>query len=176
MLCWIFVQCLVIFSLIIVFLCYHIKLTVPAFCQDQIYEKQMYRYFACLAHPEKTHVKLLTAGLHVVVQLLTQYCFAQFHVLLFCSWMLISHFLITWSLRIMNFALWLRSRGITPKRVTSGGAHFRGLAPGQHSFKETLQRWRAFGDTVSGFTGSEIAFRNFISDGSVLSNWLKFVV
>ena len=25
------------------------------------------------------------------------------------------------------------SHGITPKRVTSGGAHLRGLAPGQHS-------------------------------------------
>ena len=34
------------------------------------------------------------------------------------------------------------ARGITPKRVTSGGGHFCGLAPGQHSFKETSQRWR----------------------------------
>ena len=25
------------------------------------------------------------------------------------------------------------TRSITPKRVTNGGAHFRGLAPGQHS-------------------------------------------
>ena len=36
------------------------------------------------------------------------------------------------------------TRGITPKRVTSGGAHLRGLAPGQHSCAETLQlasRW-----------------------------------
>ena len=29
------------------------------------------------------------------------------------------------------------------------GDHLRGLAPGQHSFEETSQRWRAAGDTVS---------------------------
>ena len=33
-------------------------------------------------------------------------------------------------------------RDITPKRVTSGGVHLRGLAPGQHSCEETSQRWR----------------------------------
>ena len=32
----------------------------------------------------------------------------------------------------------LNTRGITPKRVTSGGVHLRGLAPGQHSSEETL--------------------------------------
>ena len=37
------------------------------------------------------------------------------------------------------------TRGNTPKRVTSGGAHLRGLAPGLHSSEE---RWRAVGDTV----------------------------
>ena len=40
------------------------------------------------------------------------------------------------------------TRGITPKRVTSGGAHLRGLAPGVHSSEETSQRWRAVGNTV----------------------------
>ena len=40
------------------------------------------------------------------------------------------------------------TRGITPKRVTSGGAHFRCLAPGQHSSEEISQRWRAVGDPV----------------------------
>ena len=40
------------------------------------------------------------------------------------------------------------TRGITPKRVTSGGAHLRGLAPGLRSSEETSQRWRAVGDTV----------------------------
>ena len=32
------------------------------------------------------------------------------------------------------------TRRITPKRVTSCGAHLRGLAPGQHSSEETSQR------------------------------------
>ena len=41
------------------------------------------------------------------------------------------------------------TRGFTPKRVTSGGDHFRGLAPRQHSFEETLLQWRAYGDRVS---------------------------
>ena len=40
------------------------------------------------------------------------------------------------------------TRGTTPKRVTSSGAHLRSLAPGHHSSKETSQRWRAVGDTV----------------------------
>ena len=40
------------------------------------------------------------------------------------------------------------TRGITPKRVTSGGAHLRGLAPELHSSEETSQRWRAVSDTV----------------------------
>ena len=40
------------------------------------------------------------------------------------------------------------TRWNTPKRVTSGGAHLRGLAPGLHSSEETSQRWRAVGDTV----------------------------
>ena len=33
------------------------------------------------------------------------------------------------------------TRGITPKRVTSGGVRLRGLAPGQHSSEDTSQRW-----------------------------------
>ena len=37
---------------------------------------------------------------------------------------------------------------ITQKRVTSGGAHLRSLAPGQHSSEETSQRWRVIGNTV----------------------------
>ena len=40
------------------------------------------------------------------------------------------------------------TRRITPKRVTSCGAHLRGLAPGQHSSEETSQRWQVVGDTV----------------------------
>ena len=44
------------------------------------------------------------------------------------------------------------TRGITPKYVTTGGAHFRGLAPGLHSSEETSRRWRAVADTMSGST------------------------
>ena len=40
------------------------------------------------------------------------------------------------------------TRGITLKRVTSSGAHLRGLAPGLHSSEETSQWWRAVGDTA----------------------------
>ena len=40
------------------------------------------------------------------------------------------------------------TRRITPKCVTSCGAHLRGLAPGLHSSEETSQRWRVVGDTV----------------------------
>ena len=34
------------------------------------------------------------------------------------------------------------TRVITPKRVTSGGAHLRDLAPGLHSSEKTSQPWR----------------------------------
>ena len=40
------------------------------------------------------------------------------------------------------------TRVITPKRVTSGGANLRGLAPRQRSSEETSQRWRSVGDTA----------------------------
>ena len=43
------------------------------------------------------------------------------------------------------------TRGITPKRVTSGGAH-RGLALEQHCSEEMRQRCRAVGETVFDFT------------------------
>ena len=46
--------------------------------------------------------------------------------------------------------------GITPKHVTSGGAHLRSLALGQHRSEETLQRWRALGNSVFDLTSPEI--------------------
>ena len=49
----------------------------------------------------------------------------------------------------MYFKNQIYTRSITPKPVTSGRAHLRGLASGQHSSEETSQRWRAGGDTVS---------------------------
>ena len=46
--------------------------------------------------------------------------------------------------------------GIPPMRVTSGGTHLRGLAPGQHSSEETSQRRRAADDALSNLTDPEI--------------------
>ena len=48
------------------------------------------------------------------------------------------------------------TRGITPKRVTSGGAYLHAVVPGQHSSEETSQRWQAVGDAVSASTDLEI--------------------
>ena len=48
------------------------------------------------------------------------------------------------------------TRGITPKRVTSGKIHLRGLAPGHHSSEETSLRWRVVRDTVYDVTGPGI--------------------
>ena len=56
---------------------------------------------------------------------------------------------------------------ITPKRVTNGGAHLRGLAPGQHSSEETSQRWRAVGGTLSALTSPEINPMTFRVDSDV---------
>ena len=44
------------------------------------------------------------------------------------------------------------TRNITPKHVTSGGIHLRGLAPEQHSCKQMSHRKRA----VDGLTGPGI--------------------
>ena len=38
------------------------------------------------------------------------------------------------------------------ERVPIDGANLRHLAPGQHSYEETSQRWRAVGDTVFDLT------------------------
>ena len=50
--------------------------------------------------------------------------------------------------------------GITPKRVTRGGAHLRDLVPERHSSEETFQRWRNVGDTLSDLTGPAIEPQN----------------
>ena len=70
----------------------------------------------------------------------------QTFIILFLSFLLYS-FLVSLLLQCSKSNLHY-TRGITPKRVTSGGAHLRGLASGQHSTKEMSQRWRAVGDTV----------------------------
>ena len=48
------------------------------------------------------------------------------------------------------------TRDITTKRLTSGGSHLRGLAPGQHRAEEISQSWRAAGHPVSDLTGPGI--------------------
>ena len=45
--------------------------------------------------------------------------------------------------------------GITPKHVTSAGAHLCGLVPGQHSSEETSPQWRTVGDIVSDLSDSQ---------------------
>ena len=64
----------------------------------------------------------------------------------------------------------LYTRGITPKRVTSGGTHLRGLAPGQHSSKKRTQRWRVVGDAVSDLTNPGIESQTSRTDSDELNN------
>ena len=59
------------------------------------------------------------------------------------------------------------TRRVTPKRVTSGGAHLRGLAPGQHSTEETSQRWRVVED-------SNTAPKKRHNDGESLKTLCRF--
>ena len=65
------------------------------------------------------------------------------------------------------------TRAITWKRVTSGGAGPRGLAPKQYNFEETSQRWRAVGDTVSDLADPGI--EPFRAESDVLSQSLNFL-
>ena len=51
--------------------------------------------------------------------------------------------------------------------VASGRARPRGLAPGQRSSKETSQRLRAVGYTVSGLTGLGIESQTFRIDSEI---------
>ena len=60
------------------------------------------------------------------------------------------------------------------KRVTRGEAHLRGLAPGQHSYEETSQRWRVVGDIVSDLTGLGIA-RTAALKGRSLERYSSFI-
>ena len=60
--------------------------------------------------------------------------------------------------------------GITLKRGTSAGAYHRGLALGQHSTKETSQRWRTVGVIVSDSTGPGIKPQSSRTASKVLDN------
>ena len=57
------------------------------------------------------------------------------------------------------------------KFVASNEVHLRGLAPGQHSFEETSQQWRAVGDIVSDFTGPEIESKISRAESDVLNRY-----
>ena len=68
------------------------------------------------------------------------------------------------------------TRGITPKHVTRGGAHLRGLAPGQHSSEATSKRWRAAGDTVPDLTEPGIEPQPSRADGDVLNILIDILI
>ena len=57
---------------------------------------------------------------------------------------------------------------VAPKRVTGGGGHLSGLAPGQHSSEEISQRWRAVGNTVYDLTGPGMEPQTSSADSDVL--------
>ena len=66
------------------------------------------------------------------------------------------------------------TRDITPKRVTSGGVHLRGLTHEQHSSEETSQRWRVAGDTnpvhmsnLHGLVAVGFLHHSYIFDGII---------
>ena len=61
--------------------------------------------------------------------------------------------------------------GITPKRVTSGGAHLRGSAPRQHNSEETSRRWRAVGDTAFAQPGPGIELTTSSADSNVFNRY-----
>ena len=62
------------------------------------------------------------------------------------------------------------------KRVTNGGVHLRGVAPGQHISKETSQRWRSIGCTVSNLTGPKIEPLTSRAKNKVFNSCANFLV
>ena len=64
-----------------------------------------------------------------------------------------------------------------PKRVMSGGAHFRGLALGQHNFEELSQLWGAVDNTGSDLTCPGIEPQTFRpAKMSLITTYGKFAV
>ena len=59
-------------------------------------------------------------------------------------------------LLIKNQANFHYTRSITPKRVTSGGAHLHDLAPVYDRSTETSQQRQPVGETMSNLTGPRI--------------------
>ena len=56
------------------------------------------------------------------------------------------------------------TRRISPKRVTSGRTHLRGLAPGQYCSEKTSQQRRVFSETVLDLIGPGIEPQTSRSD------------
>ena len=56
--------------------------------------------------------------------------------------------------------------------VASGGARPRGLTSGQRIYKQTSQRWRAVGYSVSDLTGLEIEPQTFRIDSDIFNTAL----
>ena len=61
------------------------------------------------------------------------------------------------------------TRGITLKRVASGGVYLRGLAPGLQSSEETSQRRRVVGNTAYDLTGPGFEPQTSLTDSKVLT-------
>ena len=61
---------------------------------------------------------------------------------------------------------------VVTKRVlmASDGTRLRGLAPGQDSFEETSQPWRADGDPVPDFTDLGFETQTYRTDNNVLAS------
>ena len=68
------------------------------------------------------------------------------------------------------------TRDITPKLVSSGGVHLRGLAAGQHSSEETSPQWRAVGDTVSNLTAPRIEHMAYRANSNALNHYAHLAV
>ena len=56
-------------------------------------------------------------------------------------------------------------------RKTSGRAHLRSSAPGQHSSEKTSQRWWAVDDTVSNLTNPGMEPQNSRADNDAFNKW-----
>ena len=63
-----------------------------------------------------------------------------------------------------------QTRGITPKRVTSGRIHLRGLAPLQHSSEKTPQWWLVVSSAASNLTRLRMEQQIFLTANHVFSN------
>ena len=75
------------------------------------------------------------------------------------------------TMKMKEMKIFITGAVITPKHVTSGEAHLRGSAPGQHSSEKTLQRWRAVGDSVFDSTSPGIVPQTYSDVFIHYANW-----